>query len=104
MGLRPRFKSQLKCPVALGPVVMLGPPPSGPTEEHRWWSWGPLLQSPPEGRSLDTPGNAAQREVGQGVNHMLVTTLVPGLHEFPHRCVGARHTEPVLFQPSDPSH
>lgn len=67
MGLRPRFKSQLKCPVALGPVVMLGPPPSGPTEEHRWWSWGPLLQSPPEGRSLDTPGNAAQREVGQGV-------------------------------------
>ena len=49
MGLRPRFKSQLKCPVALGPVVMLGPPPSGPTEEQRWWSWGPLLQSPPEG-------------------------------------------------------
>ena len=66
MGLRPWFKSQLKCPVVLGPVVMLGPPPSGPTEEQRWWSWGPLLQSPPEGRSLDILGNAAQREVGWG--------------------------------------
>ena len=29
MGLRPWFKSQLKCPVAPGPGVTLGPHPQG---------------------------------------------------------------------------
>lgn len=65
MGLRPWLKCQLKCPVALGPGVMLGPHPQGPLQ-NKGDGLGALLQSPPEGRSPDTREMLPRAGVGWG--------------------------------------